>query len=237
MDIKVFDSSEAVLRSLAEDLLLYSQQSESVHISLSGGSTPKSLFNYIVASHYAKKIQWQNLHFWWGDERCVSPTDEQSNFGVAKDLLFQHITIPMSNLHRIRGENDPVESCQGFVNEMRSSIRILNGRPQFDWVLLGVGDDGHTASLFPGQTDYTSPYDAIVAKQAHTGQLRISMTAPVIQCAKRVTFLVLGASKASIVREVVAKEGHWQDYPAANIQTEQGVTQWYIDRLAASKLS
>ncbi|KOO11879.1 6-phosphogluconolactonase, partial [Vibrio xuii] len=101
---------------------------------------------------YAESIQWQNLHFWWGDERCVAPDDAESNYGEANTLLFSKVNLPAENIHRILGENDPQGEAERFAKEMADVIPCENGTPVFDWILLGVGADGHTASLFPGQT-------------------------------------------------------------------------------------
>lgn len=154
---KIFPSAELVVDSLANELQNYSQQGKPVHISLSGGSTPKMLFKRLASADYANSIQWQNLHFWWGDERCVAPDDAESNFGEANTLLFSQITIPPENIHRIRGEDNPELEAQRFAQEMSSLVPCQNGTPVFDWILLGVGPDGHTASLFPGATDYQIP--------------------------------------------------------------------------------
>lgn len=234
---KIFPTADAVVESLADDLRAYSEQGRPVHISLSGGSTPKMLFKLLASDAYATKIQWQNLHFWWGDERCVAPTDAESNYGEANALLFSHIDIPAGNIHRILGENDPQAEAERFANEMAEIIPCENGVPVFDWILLGVGADGHTASLFPNRTHYDDPNLSVVASHPESGQLRVSKTAKVLQAAKRISYLVLGSGKAEIVHEIHTTPASDLPYPAAKIQSTVGDTEWYLDLDAAAKIA
>lgn len=234
---KIFPTAELVVDSLADDLKAYSQQGKPVHISLSGGSTPKMLFKRLASQDYASSIDWKNLHFWWGDERCVAPDDAESNFGEANTLLFSQITIPTENIHRIRGEDSPEQEAQRFAQEMADTIPSEDGTPVFDWILLGVGPDGHTASLFPGATDYQDPGLAVIASHPESGQLRVSKTAKVLEAAKRISYLVLGAGKVEIVHEISTTPAEQLPYPAAKIKSTTGVTEWYLDAAAAAKIA
>lgn len=233
---KIFETPQEVVKTLADELKLLSEQGGSVHISLSGGSTPKRLFSLLASEAYAKKIQWENLHFWWGDERCVDPTDPESNYGEAQELLFSHIDIPLENIHRIKGENEPAQEAVRFSDEMRDVITLENGTPVFDWILLGVGADGHTASLFPNKTDYHDAHLAVVATHPESGQLRISKTARVLAAAKRISYLVLGSGKADIVHEINTKPANELPYPAAKIHSTMGETEWFLDTDAAARI-
>ncbi|MGF1724033.1 6-phosphogluconolactonase [Photobacterium nomapromontoriensis] len=237
MNYHVFDSSELVVEALAKSLLEYSQQGQPVHISLSGGSTPSQLFVYLANSAYATDIQWANLHFWWGDERCVAPEHEQSNYGQAKALLFDHIEIPAENIHRIRGEEFAAMEVSRFTQEMCDLIPMQDGVPVFDWIMLGMGTDGHTASLFPGQTDYQTTAIATIAAHPETRQIRVSKTAHLLANAKRITYLVLGASKASILKDIAEQMPAAEQYPAAKVCAKHGITEWYLDSEAASELA
>lgn len=237
MNPKIFKTADDVVRSLAEELKRLSQQDKPAHISLSGGSTPKMLFTLLATNEYATGIEWGNLHFWWGDERCVAPDNRESNFGEANALLFSHITIPAMNIHRIHGEDDPEKEAARFTEEMRQFVPTSHDYPVFDWILLGVGPDGHTASLFPHVTDYNDPRLAIVASHPESGQLRISKTAKVLNNAKRITFLVLGSSKQTIVQEIQATPADELPYPAAKIHAVHGITEWYLDQDAAQKIA
>jgi 6-phosphogluconolactonase len=154
----IFKTKEALFFFLANELQRYSEFEVTQHISLSGGSTPKGLFSYITSSQFKQSIQWQNLHFWWGDERCVEFKDEQSNYGEAKRLLFDHIDIPKRNVHVIPLDlfntiEDYQLVAESYASKMKQVISIINEYPVYDWILLGVGEDGHTASLFPFETD------------------------------------------------------------------------------------
>lgn len=234
---KIFPTADAVVESLANDMKAYSELGRPVHISLSGGSTPKMLFKLLASDAYATSIQWQNLHFWWGDERCVVPDDAESNYGEANTLLFSQIDIPAGNIHRILGENEPQAEAQRFAQEMTDVIPSESGTPVFDWILLGVGADGHTASLFPGKTNYDDENLSVVASHPESGQLRVSKTAKVLEAAKRISYLVLGAGKAEIVYEIHTTPAEDLPYPAAKIQSTTGETEWYLDSDAAAKIA
>lgn len=237
MNYHVFESSALVVETLAKSMLEYSQLGRPVHISLSGGSTPSQLFTYLANSEYAYTIVWSNLHFWWGDERCVSPDSSQSNYGNAKALLFDQISIPAENIHRIRGEDFAAMEVVRFAEEMRAEIPMQEGTPTFDWILLGMGTDGHTASLFPEQTDYDTTEIATIAAHPETRQIRVSQTAHLLANAKRITYLVLGASKAPVLKEIAAHTAEAEMYPAAKVETKSGITEWYLDSEAAKELA
>jgi 6-phosphogluconolactonase len=234
---KIYQTAEQVVESLANDMKTFSEMSRPVHISLSGGSTPKMLFKLLASDAYATSVQWQNLHFWWGDERCVAPDDAESNYGEANELLFSKVNLPAENIHRIRGEDDPQAEAERFAKEMLEEIPSLNGTPVFDWILLGVGADGHTASLFPGQTNYEDTNLSVVASHPESGQLRVSKTARVLEAAKRISYLVLGAGKADIVEEINGSPAEALPYPAAKVQSKAGLTEWYLDLDAAAKIA
>lgn len=232
MNYFIFPTAQQAVEKLSEELLAYSQQGKPIHISLSGGSTPKLWFKTLAQSPYNQAIQWENLHFWWGDERMVAPTDPESNYGEVQSLLFDHIAIPRQNIHRIQGEQPPEQELARFEAELKQWLP--DG--QFDWIILGMGTDGHTASLFPYQTNFADPNWAVIAKHPETGQLRISKTAKLIEQAKRVTYLVTGESKAELLKQINQNEPATLPYPAARIGADNGNTDWYLDQPAASLL-
>ena len=234
---KIFQTADQVVESLANDMKAFSELDRPVHISLSGGSTPKMLFKLLASEAYATSIQWKNLHFWWGDERCVAPDDAESNYGEANALLFSLVNIPAENIHRIRGEDEPKVEAARFAKEMSDVIPTENGTPVFDWILLGVGADGHTASLFPGQTDYQDENLSVLATHPESGQIRVSKTAKVLEAARRISYLVLGAGKVEIVNEIHTTPANNLPYPAAKIQSKAGKTEWYLDSDAAAKIA
>ncbi|WP_448916755.1 6-phosphogluconolactonase [Haemophilus sputorum] len=228
----IFETAQQAVEKIAQELKAYSEKGTPVHISLSGGSTPKLLFKTLAQAPYANEIQWQNLHFWWGDDRMVPPTDEQSNYGEVQKLLFDHINIPAENIHRIRGEENVETELARFSQELTACVPDL----AFDWIILGMGNDGHTASLFSHQTNFDDPNVAVIAKHPESGQIRISKTAKLIEKAKRITYLVTGAAKAEILKEIEETPAESLPYPAAKIQAQNGVTEWYLDKDAARLL-
>ena len=232
MNTIIFNTAQNAVEKIAEEFKTYSEQNRPVHISLSGGSTPKLLFKTLAQEPYKSQIQWKNLHFWWGDDRMVPPQDPESNYGEVQKLLFDHIEIPAENIHRIRGEEPVEQELARFSQELTTCIP--NG--EFDWIILGMGTDGHTASLFPHQTDFNDPNLAVIAKHPETGQIRISQTAKLIEQAKRITYLVTGASKAEILKEIQTTLTENLPYPAARIKATNGVTEWYLDKEAGALL-
>ncbi|PID75420.1 MAG: 6-phosphogluconolactonase [Deltaproteobacteria bacterium] len=241
MNLKIFSSPAAVVEALANELLALSTGGGQRHISLSGGSTPKLWFELLARPPYAGGICWKNLHFWWCDERCVPPDAADSNFGVADKLLFSHINIPRKNLHRIRGEEPPEREVSRYSDEIDQYLpKNKAGYPVFDWIHLGVGGDGHTASLFPGQTDYTDKNWITIARHPETGQRRISQTASLLAAGTRLTYLLLGNGKSAILAQMqkrIEDKAQLSDplpWPAARIRSIDGITEWYLDQAAAS---
>ncbi|OOF81336.1 6-phosphogluconolactonase [Rodentibacter ratti] len=232
MNYVMFPTAQQAVEKIAQELKNYSEQQRPIHISLSGGSTPKLLFKTLAQSPYAEQINWKNLHFWWGDERMVAPQDLESNYGEVQKLLFDHIQIPAENIHRICGENEPHFELNRFQEEL--SAVIPNG--VFDWIILGMGADGHTASLFPHQTHFDDENLAVIAKHPESGQIRISKTAKLIEQAKRITYLVTGEGKVEILKEIQTTPAENLPYPAAKIKAKNGVTEWYLDKAAAKLL-
>lgn len=232
MNKVIFPTAQAAVEQIAAEFKTYSEQNRPVHISLSGGSTPKLLFKTLAQVPFNTEIQWQNLHFWWGDDRMVSPTDPESNYGEVQKLLFDHINIPAENIHRIRGEENVEQELARFSQELTACVPNL----EFDWIILGMGTDGHTASLFPHQTDFDDQNVAVIAKHPETGQIRISKTASLIEKAKRITYLVTGASKAEILKEIQTTPAENLPYPAAKIKAKNGVTEWILDSETAKYL-
>ncbi|CAM3867584.1 MULTISPECIES: 6-phosphogluconolactonase [Avibacterium] len=232
MNNVIFENAQSAVEKIAEELKQYSLEGRPVHISLSGGSTPKLLFKTLAAAPYNQAIQWKNLHFWWGDDRMVAPSDPESNYGEVQKLLFDHIEIPAENIHRIRGEAPVEQELARFQNELAEVVP--NG--EFDWIILGMGADGHTASLFPHQTNFDDENLAVIAKHPETGQVRISKTAKLLEQAKRITYLVTGAAKAEILKEIQSTPAENLPYPAAKIKAKNGVTEWYLDKDAAKLL-
>lgn len=208
---------------------------ESLTVALSGGHTPKAFFEVLARSPYRNELPWDKVVFFWGDERCVPPDDVESNFKMTNDALLSHVEIPGSNIHRVLGENPPGEEAGRYESEIEKYIRSNgNGFPRFDWIFLGMGEDGHTASLFPGApTLLEKERICVVATHPQTGQKRISITFPVINNTKRVSFLVAGAEKEFVLKEIFEKSPDSLPYPASMVHPDQGLLEWYVDKAAA----
>jgi len=199
------------------------------HLAISGGKTPDRLFS-ALANKYAESPLWQKVHFWWVDERMVPINDPESNFGLVQRLLFQNILIPEENIHRIKGENDPEAEAISYSAQIKESLTLRNGWPFFDLIVLGIGDDGHTASIFPNQLELLgSERICEVAAHPTTGQKRITLTGKVINNADKVCFLVTGAAKARRLSEIWGNQTMANLLPAAHILPTSGNLEWYID--------
>lgn len=201
-------------------------------VALSGGSTPKRLFK-LWAEQYRDTIDWSKVRFFWGDERCVPPNHEESNYGMTKQLLFNHVELPEENIHRVIGEADPGAEAIRYSAEISDNTEASEGYPVFDLVILGMGSDGHTASIFPHQMDLLeSEKFCAVADHPESGQQRITLTGPVINRAKAVAFLVTGESKQEKVSAILGREEGATQFPAAHIMPESGDLHWFMDEAA-----
>lgn len=198
------------------------------HIALSGGSTPKLLFQ-ILAEVYKDKIDWTTVHLYWGDERCVAPDDEQSNYLTTSTLLIQQVPIPATNIHRVYGESPQKKEAIRYGKELQDNLPQQSGIPVFDMVLLGMGTDGHTASIFPHEIALLES-DEICAVATHpdSGQKRITITGRVINAAKQVHFLITGSAKSPVLDEIFNEKGQYKKYPASYITQAE----WWMDKEA-----
>jgi 6-phosphogluconolactonase len=238
-EIYLFDDITALAKRLAEDfkaaLEKKAASGESLIVALSGGHTPKAFFEVLAAPPYGEGLPWDKAVLFWGDERCVPPDDDESNFKMTYLSLLSRIKIPASNIHRVLGENPPDEEALRYGNEIKSIVTSGgNGFPRFDWIFLGMGEDGHTASLFPGAPTLNEKEKiCVVATHPRTGQKRVSVTFPVLDCGKRVSFLVAGEGKEAVLREILENPGRKLPYPASMVSPTDGVLEWYVDRAAA----
>jgi 6-phosphogluconolactonase len=211
---------------------------ESMTVALSGGHTPKAFFEILAEPPYREGIPWKNVIFFWGDERCVPPDNDESNFKMTNLALLSHIDIPPGNIHRVLGENPPTNEALRYEKIIEENVSVgESGFPEFDWIFLGMGDDGHTASLFPRAHNLKEMQRiCVVAEHPETRQKRVSITFPVINNAKRVSFLVAGAAKAPVFKEILEKGSDPLPYPASMVEPVDGVLEWYLDKAAAPEL-
>jgi 6-phosphogluconolactonase len=204
-------------------------------VALAGGSTPKALYE-LLADRYGDAPYWPHVHVFFGDERPVPPDHEDSNYRMAKEALLDR--VPVGSVHRMRGELEPAEAARLYEEELRDSFGVAPGEaPRFDLVLLGMGEDGHTLSLFP-RTPALDVRDRLVAENPveKLGQTRITLTLPVLDAARAATFLVSGSGKAEAVSEVLGGEADGRNYPARLARPENGNLTFMLDREAASLL-
>lgn len=236
MELKIYPNKASVASHFAAYLQDWLRDKEEVHIALSGGSTPKIVFEELsISGKY--NIDWNRVHLYWGDERCVPPSDEQSNYKMTRDYLLVNIEIPQGNIHRIKGESDPSKEAVRYGELLHDRLPSNKGVPVFDMVLLGMGEDGHTASIFPHEIDlWESSHNCEVAVHPDSGQKRITITGKVINNSKTAVFLVTGNGKKEKVAEIVNKTGNYNQYPAALVAPKTGDLCWFLDSEAASLL-
>lgn len=238
-NLTIYESPESLADKFS-DLLMHwiSLSGENrFHLAISGGSTPNLLFK-ALASKYTDSVLWEKAHFWWVDERMVSPDNPESNFGLANQLLFSKIAIPENNIHRIKGENDPLREAENYSGQMTELLRVQSGRPLLDLVILGIGEDGHTASIFPNQMGLLES-DKIceVAYHPVTNQRRVTLTGSQINNASRICFLVTGTNKAERMSEIFSNDDKANALPAFHIRPLHGELAWYSDESAAKLLT
>lgn len=211
------------------------QKNDRFTIALSGGSTPKKLHTILSASPHKEKVSWEKMHIFWGDERAVPFNDERNNAKMAFDTLLNAVPVPKSHIHVMRTDITPEESAREYEKILHSYFNET--QTSFDLVLLGMGDDGHTLSLFPGT-------DIIHEKTAWTkafwlpsqDMYRISLTAPIVNQAASIAFLAVGSNKAKALKEVLEGDYRPDDYPSQVIKPQKGQLHWFVDQAAAAEL-
>jgi 6-phosphogluconolactonase len=238
--VRVFADAAELARAAAEEIssriLETLRDHDRFAWALAGGSTPRTLYRLLASDPYRRRLPWQALHFFWGDERHVPPDDPQSNYRMARETLLDAVPVPPGNVHRIAAEEPDAErAARLYEAELRAFFALAPAEwPRFDLVLLGLGPDGHTASLFPGSAAVRERERLVVAPWVEAQQaFRITLTPPVLSRARGAIFLVSGAEKAAALRAVVAGEPDPDRYPA---QMVAGNRWWMVDRAAARLL-
>jgi len=205
-------------------------------VGLAGGSTPKRTYELLASEAYREQLNWSKVHIFFGDERCVPPDHSESNYRMANEALISRVSIPPPNVHRINGLGDAVANASLYEDELRTFFNPASW-PRFDLVLLGMGDDGHTASLFPGTKALVEPRAWVVANWVEKfGAFRITLTAPAINHAANIAFLVTGATKAERLLEVLRGALDPEKLPSQLIQPLDGSLFWLVDKAAAGRL-
>lgn len=217
---------------------------DSFTVAIAGGSTPKGMYALLASDAYRNNIDWQKVHVFFGDERCVPPENEYSNYRMANAELLMHVSIPKRQTYRIRGEIAPHMAAAEYEGAL---LRIFGQSdespfPRFDLILLGMGPDGHTASLFPAsaalkeQKRWVTANDVEKFKGTSTPWQRVTMTYPVLNAAAHVLFMVAGADKADALYEVLHGAANPDLYPSQNVRPAAGRLTWLVDQASAAKL-
>ena len=242
--IQISADAEEMRRAAAETLVQHignTLQARDIYsIVLSGGSTPRGLYALLADdTELGRQMPWERIHFFWGDERHVPPEHPESNYRMAFEAMLSRVSVPSANIHRIHAENpDASKTAEDYARDIRRFFGITNGDiPRFNCVLLGMGSDGHTASLFPGTPALDEKKRLAVANRAEKlNSYRITLTVPVLNNADLILFLVSGAEKAEALKMVLEGKTAPNRYPAQLIYPSRGALIWFLDQSAASSL-
>lgn len=241
VDIRTFKDIESLSRAAAEIFVQAAANAVQARgrflVALSGGSTPTVLYRLLSTEPLRDQIDWQHTFLFWGDERCVPPEEESSNYRQANEILLKCVPIPDKNILRIKGELPPEEASDAYAHTLKHFADPGLDWPRFDLVLLGMGADGHTASLFPGSQVYVAtPTLAVSANYHGRPAQRVTLTPPVFNSARVILFLVAGADKTGALQHVLSDEFVPGQYPAQRIRPADGQVIWLVDEAAASHL-
>jgi 6-phosphogluconolactonase len=245
--VEIYPTGDALMQAAAQRFAACAeaaiQAAGRFVVALSGGSTPKRLYALLATEPYAGRVQWSRVHVFWGDERCVPPDDPASNYRTAREALLSRVPVPEGNVHRMRGEDDPGSAAAAYERELREIFVTPDGPPactparRFDLVLLGMGDNGHTASLFPGTPAVRETERWVMAQCVNAVSMwRVTLTPVIINSAAEVTFLVSGGEKAGMLRRVLKGPNMPDALPAQAIAPGHGRLRWLVDATAAADL-
>lgn len=242
VDVRVYADADTLLDAAAEFVTAQAVAALAVRgrfvLALAGGSTPRGLYLRLARPPWRDQIDWTRVHVFWGDERCVPPTDSRSNYRMAREALIDHVPLGPAQVHRMRGEDGPDGAAFNYETELRATLdAVTPGEPgAIDLVLLGLGTDGHTASLFPGMPSGRLVTRWVVAEHVDGVRgWRLTLTPPVINAARSVLFLVAGEDKAPAVAAVLEGPARPSALPAQRIAG--GHVRWLLDRAAATLLT
>lgn len=244
-NIVVFPNLDELSRTAARKFIALAQTQINANnrftVALAGGSTPKVLYKLLADQNepFRSQIDWQKVHFFWSDERCVAPDSDESNFRMASENLLEPLRIPPSNFHRFKGELEPQTAAIEYEKVLREFFGKTNGvLPQFDLILLGMGADGHTASLFPGSEIISDTKKLVAAPFVEKfDTFRLTFAPTLINNAANVIFQVAGADKSAALREVLEGENNPKKFPSQIIRQSQGEVFWFVDEAAGTNLT
>lgn len=244
-DIRIAGDADELVRETAQlfaDVVRAAAQARGCcRIALAGGATPRGLYRHLASEAELRlRLPWEQLQVFWGDERQVAPDHADSNYRMARDALLAQVPLPAANIHRIPAElPDADRAARRYEAAIRQAFALGTGAlPRFDLILLGLGADGHTASLFPGTAALAETQRLAVANRVNQlDAWRITLTLPVINCARTVVFLVSGADKAAALARVLEGTDEAATLPAARVRPRGGRVIWMVDAAAASALA
>ena len=243
-DVQVYVDRDALVNAAAEHVVAIARAAVAERgrfsIALAGGGSPRPVYQLLAERPFAARIDWSRTHVFFGDERCVPPDHPESNYRMAREALLDRVPVAVANVHRIVGEDDPHRAAMRYEQTLRELFGVAQGPPDrsFDLVLLGMGEDGHTASLFAGTPPVTEARRWVMACEITLARpmWRITLTPPVIDAAAVVTFLVVGARKAERLSDVLDGGAGDARPPAARIRPTHGELHWMVDAAAAAQL-
>jgi len=242
-ELKVFDDVSALMRGAGDAIVSAAGHAVADHgrfsWALSGGSTPRDLYRLLASDEYRGRMPWNAIHFFWGDERHVPPDHPDSNFRMAREAMLDAVPVPPGNIHRVPAEEpDASRAAAEYEATLRSFFGLSEGEwPRFDLILLGLGKDGHTASLFPGGDAVNERERLVVAPWVEAQKtFRVTFTPLVLNHARRAMFLAAGDDKAEALRAVLEGAREPERYPAQVVEGSEGNVSWWVDRAAARLL-
>ena len=243
--IEVSRDPAALARALAQHVVACAAAAIAARgrflLALAGGSTPRAAYTLLASEEFVHRIGWPRVHALWGDERCVPPDDPRSNYRMAREALLDRVPLPPGNIHRMRGEDEPTQAAAGYEKLLRELLgsdgpdALPRAGP--DLVLLGLGDDGHTASLFPGKAAVHETVRWVAADFIEAvGMWRVTLTPVIINAGRNVSFVVSGAAKAERLHEVLERPRLPERLPAQIVRPTRGHLTWLVDEAAAARL-
>ena len=238
-ETKILADAGAVSLAAAREFSRLARESVSAKgeftVALAGGSTPRGAYQILAKD--GQELPWEKIQVFFGDERAVPPDHADSNYGMARDALLSHVPIPARNVHRMKGEVEAAAAAEQYEGVVRRHFGLGNGEiPRFDLIMLGMGDDGHTASLFPGSQALDETARLVVANWVEKFQQhRLTFTFPVLNNAAEVMFLIAGPSKAKVIGEILRQSAPAGRYPVQSVKPTAGRVLWLLDRTAGHR--
>jgi 6-phosphogluconolactonase len=242
-DLEIYPTPAALFEAAAQDFVQQTKAAVEARgrftVALSGGSTPKGLFG-VLSNKDHDLLPWEKMFFFWGDERHVPPDNAESNYRMARETLLSKVPVPEGNIFRVPAENpDANQAAEQYEATLKQFFALAPGQsPQFDLILLGMGPDGHTASLFPHTKGLQEKQRLVIANWVEKfSTFRITFTAPVLNAARVVEFLIAGADKAPALKEVLEGSASAEEYPSKMVQPKSGKLVFRLDQFAAANLT